>query len=93
MRLHDSGDAMLSKPSLESVRHLPARCLRICSRQTLYDRDGAPTILRSIYKDWPWLRHVFADRGHADCMFRRLNWGPSDHDQQRSPILAERCKP
>ena len=27
------------------------------------DRDGAPMVLRSIRKSWPWLRHVFAPSG------------------------------
>lgn len=31
----------------------------------IQDRDGAPTVLRSILKRWPWLRHVFADGGYA----------------------------
>jgi putative transposase len=29
------------------------------------DRDGAPMVLRSIRKSWPWLRHVFTDGGYA----------------------------
>jgi len=29
------------------------------------DRDGAPAVLKSILKRWPWLRHVFADGGYA----------------------------
>jgi putative transposase len=29
------------------------------------DRDGAPVVLKSILKRWPWLRHVFADGGYA----------------------------
>jgi transposase len=31
----------------------------------IQDRDGAPAILESILKRWPWLRHVFADGGYA----------------------------
>lgn len=27
----------------------------------IQDRDGAPAVLKSILKRWPWLRHVFAD--------------------------------
>jgi len=29
------------------------------------DRDGAPAVLKTILKRWPWLRHVFADGGYA----------------------------
>jgi len=29
------------------------------------DRDGAPTVLASIRRSCPWLRHVFADGGYA----------------------------
>lgn len=29
------------------------------------DRDGAASVLRSIVKRWPWLRHIFADGGYA----------------------------
>jgi transposase len=29
------------------------------------DRDGAPAVLKSILKRWPWLRHIFADGGYA----------------------------
>lgn len=29
------------------------------------DRDGAPSVLASIRKAFPWLRHVFADGGYA----------------------------
>lgn len=31
----------------------------------IQDRDGAPTVLASIRKSCPWLRHVFADGGYA----------------------------
>ena len=31
----------------------------------IQDRDGAPVVLKSILKRWPWLRHVFADGGYA----------------------------
>ncbi len=34
------------------------------------DRDGAPTILKSIFERWPWLRHVFADGGYAGPKLR-----------------------
>lgn len=34
------------------------------------DRDGAPTVLKSILKRWPWLRHVFADGGYAGPKLR-----------------------
>ena len=29
------------------------------------DRDGAPAVLKTILKRWPWLRHIFADGGYA----------------------------
>lgn len=29
------------------------------------DRDGAPAVLASIRRSWPWLRHVLADGGYA----------------------------
>lgn len=34
------------------------------------DRDGAPAVLKSILKRWPWLRHVFADGGYAGPKLR-----------------------
>lgn len=34
------------------------------------DRDGAPIVLKSILKRWPWLRHVFADGGYAGPKLR-----------------------
>jgi putative transposase len=37
------------------------------------DRDGAPMVLRSIRKSWPWLRHVFAPSGRM-CHSPRGQW-------------------
>jgi putative transposase len=31
----------------------------------IQDRDGAPDLLASIRRNFPWLRHVFADGGYA----------------------------
>lgn len=31
----------------------------------IQDGDGAPLVVKSIRKRWPWLRHVFADGGYA----------------------------
>ncbi|MCQ9148479.1 MULTISPECIES: IS5 family transposase [Brucella/Ochrobactrum group] len=31
----------------------------------IQDRDGAPDVLKTILKRWPWLRHIFADGGYA----------------------------
>ena len=31
----------------------------------IQDRDGAPAVLASIRKTYPWLRHIFADGGYA----------------------------
>lgn len=31
----------------------------------IQDRDGAPGVLKTILKRWPWLRHIFADGGYA----------------------------
>lgn len=36
----------------------------------IQDRDGAPAVLKSILKRWPWLRHVFADGGYAGPKLR-----------------------
>jgi transposase len=36
----------------------------------IQDRDGAPAVLRSILKRWPWLRHIFADGGYAGPKLR-----------------------
>ncbi len=36
----------------------------------IQDRDGAPAVLKSILKRWPWLRHVFADCGYAGPKLR-----------------------
>jgi len=35
------------------------------------DRDGAPVVLSSIRRTFPWLRHVFADGGYAGPKLRR----------------------
>ena len=34
-------------------------------RADIQDRDGAPDLQKSIGKEFPWLRHVFADGGYA----------------------------
>lgn len=34
-------------------------------RADIQDRDGAPAVLGSIRRSFPWLRHVFADGGYA----------------------------
>ncbi|MDP9856653.1 hypothetical protein J2854_003862 [Agrobacterium tumefaciens] len=31
----------------------------------IQDRDGAPAVLKTILKRWPWLRHIFADGGYS----------------------------
>ena len=36
----------------------------------IQDRDGAPDVLNSIRRRWPWLRHVFADGGYAGPKLR-----------------------
>jgi transposase len=36
----------------------------------IQDRDGAPTVLKSILTRWPWLRHIFADGGYAGPKLR-----------------------
>lgn len=36
----------------------------------IQDRDGAPTVLKSIRSLYPWLRHVFADGGYAGPKLR-----------------------
>lgn len=36
----------------------------------IQNRDGAPTVLKSIHHRWPWLRHVFADRGYGGPKLR-----------------------
>jgi transposase len=36
----------------------------------IQDRDGAPTVLASIRRSCPWLRHVFADGGYAGPKLR-----------------------
>jgi transposase len=36
----------------------------------IQDRDGAPAVLKSILKRWPWLRHVFADGSYAGPKLR-----------------------
>jgi len=30
----------------------------------IQDHDGAPAVLKTILKRWPWLRHIFADGGY-----------------------------
>jgi putative transposase len=34
------------------------------------DRDGAPMAPRLTSKDWPWLRHIFAEGGYAGPKLR-----------------------
>lgn len=36
----------------------------------IQDRDGAPAVLNSIRRSYPWLRHVFADGGYAGPQLR-----------------------
>ncbi len=36
----------------------------------IQDRDGAPTVLKSIRHACPWLRHIFADGGYAGPKLR-----------------------
>ncbi len=36
----------------------------------IQDRDGAPAVLKTILKRWPWLRHIFADGGYAGPKLR-----------------------
>lgn len=36
----------------------------------IQDRDGAPAVLNSIRRSYPWLRHVFADAGYAGPKLR-----------------------
>ena len=36
----------------------------------IQDRDGATLVLAEIIRHFPWLRHVFADRGHAGDKLR-----------------------
>lgn len=36
----------------------------------IQDRDGAPGVLKTTLKRWPWLRHVFADGGYAGPKLR-----------------------
>jgi len=37
----------------------------------IQDRDGAPYVLESIRRGFPWLRHIFADGGYAGKKLRR----------------------
>ena len=36
----------------------------------IQDRDGAPALLKAVRHRFPWLRHVFADGGHAGAKLR-----------------------
>ena len=36
----------------------------------IQDRDGAPGVLKSIRKSYPWLRHIFADGGYQGAKLR-----------------------
>ena len=36
----------------------------------IQDRDGAPDVLKSIFKRWPWLRYIFANGGYAGPKFK-----------------------
>jgi hypothetical protein len=37
----------------------------------IQDRDGAPDLLKSIRRRWPWLLHIFADGGYAGAKLKR----------------------
>jgi putative transposase len=56
-------------------RHIVVDTLGLMVRLVIHtadvqDRDGAPAVLKSILKRWPWLRHVFADGGYAGPKLR-----------------------
>ncbi|MGQ5718425.1 IS5 family transposase [Pseudochrobactrum asaccharolyticum] len=36
----------------------------------IQDRDGAPDVLKTILKRWPWLRHIFTDGGYTGPKLR-----------------------
>ena len=44
----------------------------------MQDRDGAPLVLASIRKSFPWLRFVFADGGYAGKHLRAALKGKGD---------------
>jgi len=48
----------------------------------IQDRDGAPDVLKTILKRWPWLRHIFADGGYAGPKLKdrseNLRWKSSN---------------
>src|SRR6202012_2414454 len=43
----------------------------IVHRADIQDRDGAPQLLATMCRAFPWLRHVFADGGYAGEKLRR----------------------
>lgn len=51
----------------DPVGHLVGLIVHIASIQ---DRDGAVTVLASVRRLYPWLRHVFADAGYAGDKLR-----------------------
>jgi putative transposase len=51
----------------DTVGHLVGLIVHIASIQ---DRDGAVTVLASVRRLYPWLRHVFADAGYAGDKLR-----------------------
>lgn len=61
------------------------------------DRDGAPAVLASIRRPFPWLRHVFADGGYAGEKLAPPSAGsvsgPSRSSSAPTPPRASRCSP
>lgn len=61
IRGFDAGKKLKSRK-----RHIVADTLGLVIHAAdVQDRDGAPAVLKSILKRWPWLRHVFADGGYG----------------------------
>ena len=44
----------------------------------IQDRDGAPSVLKSLRYRFPWLRHIFADGGYAGDKLRHAMKGNGD---------------
>jgi transposase len=54
------------------------------------DRDGAPMVLRSIRKSWPWLRHIFAPLGDRKAIACRATDGGYAGPKLRGALKGER---
>lgn len=65
IRGFDSGKKVMGRKRHIVVDTLGLLVGLVIHAADIQDRDGAPAVLKSILKRWPWLQHVFAEGGYA----------------------------